>query len=270
MTSSHHSSNYNSPIIACSFERKNNLPIITVSGRSSFVLEMGGAKIVQAVLAWIAVFVSTANAVEVLSLTPSNYATATANKIVFIKFFAPWCGHCKELAPVWEQLAADYADSDKYLIAEVDCTTPETQSWCSDTFDVEGFPTMLYGDPFREGALLEEYMDERDYETLSEFAEEMFATPLCNIDHLDGCSVETKEKLEEYVRMSLAEVDEEIERIETEMEELEDEFEDAIDELQEKYDELATEHQIYVAGLSKEIHMILDIQQMREQASTSE
>uniref|UniRef100_A0A7S3L4W3 Thioredoxin domain-containing protein n=1 Tax=Amphora coffeiformis TaxID=265554 RepID=A0A7S3L4W3_9STRA len=224
----------------------------------------------QTVLAWLAVFVSVTNAVEVLSLTPSNYAAATANKIVFIKFFAPWCGHCIELAPTWEQLASDYADGDNYLIAEVNCVTPETESWCSDAFDIEGFPTLLYGDPFREGALLEEYLDERDYDTLSEFAEEMFATPLCNVDHLDGCSAETKDKLEEYLRMSISEVDAEIERIEAKIEELEDEFEDAIDDLQEKYDEIATEHQIYIAGLSKEIHMILDIQEIRKKAPSSE
>ena len=129
---------------------------------------------------------------------------------------------------------------------------------------------MLYGYPFREGALLEEYLDERDYDTLSEFAEKMFATPLCNVDHLNGCSTETKEKLEEYLRMSISDIDTEIERLESEMEELEDEFEEKIDELQEKYDEIATEHQIYVAGLSKEIHMILDIQEMREEASSSQ
>lgn len=42
-----------------------------------------------AVLALLAAFASVTHAVEVLSLTPSNYAAATAGKIVFIKFFAP-------------------------------------------------------------------------------------------------------------------------------------------------------------------------------------
>ena len=44
----------------------------------------------RTVLTLLAASASLSNAVEVLSLTPSSYAAATANKIVFIKFYAPW------------------------------------------------------------------------------------------------------------------------------------------------------------------------------------
>ena len=39
---------------------------------------------------------------NVVVLTPSNFESG---KTVFVKFYAPWCGHCKHLAPTYSQLA---------------------------------------------------------------------------------------------------------------------------------------------------------------------
>jgi thiol-disulfide isomerase/thioredoxin len=73
----------------------------------------------------------------VLSLTPDNYAKETEGKILFLKLFAPWCGHCKAMRHDWERLSAEYEGHERYLVAEVDCTTDaEAETWCSDTFEV--------------------------------------------------------------------------------------------------------------------------------------
>ena len=56
-----------------------------------------------------------------------------------VEFYAPWCGHCKSLAPIWENLAAAYKDSREVGIYKMDYTANEIDF---PGVTVKGFPTV--------------------------------------------------------------------------------------------------------------------------------
>ena len=65
---------------------------------------------------------------------------AVQNGVWMIKFFAPWCGHCKRLAPAWDDFASQHGDA--INVAVIDCDQNELSGICT-MFDVGGYPTIL-------------------------------------------------------------------------------------------------------------------------------
>merc|ERR1712072_1684923 len=85
-------------------------------------------------------------------------------KNVLVEFYAPWCGHCKQLAPVWDKLGEHFKDDDSVVIAKSDATLNEF-----DGVEVQGFPTLKYF-PKGEAAMMD-YNGGRDLDSLIKFVE---------------------------------------------------------------------------------------------------
>mmetsp|Transcript_18428 Transcript_18428/g.46878 ORF Transcript_18428/g.46878 Transcript_18428/m.46878 type:complete len:474 (-) Transcript_18428:156-1577(-) len=60
-------------------------------------------------------------------------------KDVLLEFYAPWCGHCKSLAPIYEDLGKKLADNANIVIAKIDATA----NWYPDSVEVQGYPTIF-------------------------------------------------------------------------------------------------------------------------------
>ncbi|RDB15626.1 Thioredoxin domain-containing protein 5 [Hypsizygus marmoreus] len=100
---------------------------------------------------------------DVLNLTGDSFAANLAKGPMFVKFFAPWCGHCKKLAPIWKQLARHMQN--KLTVAEVNC---DDHSALCKANNVQGYPTLIY---LTAGGLRSEYNSGRKLDQLKSFAE---------------------------------------------------------------------------------------------------
>lgn len=97
-------------------------------------------------------------------LVGTNFADVALNKEknVLVEFYAPWCGHCKQLAPIYDALGEKYKDSETIVIAKMDATVNELEE-----VNVKSFPTItLYKKDTNEPV---EYHGERTLEGLSKF-----------------------------------------------------------------------------------------------------
>ncbi|KAF2453233.1 disulfide-isomerase tigA [Lineolata rhizophorae] len=106
----------------------------------------------------------------VTDLIPDNFDSVVlqSGKPALVEFFAPWCGHCKKLAPVYEELGQAFSSaSDRVTIAKVDC---DANRELGKRFGVQGFPTLKWFDGTSDTPT--DYKSGRDLESLSNFVSE--------------------------------------------------------------------------------------------------
>lgn len=114
---------------------------------------------------------------EVVVLTDSTFehqtqaSTGQTTGKWFIKFYAPWCGHCKRMAGTWKELAADMETNhsdEGIVIAEVDSTQDRE---VTQRFGVTGYPSLKY----IAGGKVYTYKGDRSLEDMKEFVLKRFA-----------------------------------------------------------------------------------------------
>ena len=106
-----------------------------------------------------------ANNEGLVSLNAETFkAHKEMGKTMLVKFFAPWCGHCKRLAPTYAEFS-DIAATEfpELTVAEVDCT--QNDDICG---HVQGYPTVI----LYRGAKQVEFEGARTIEALRKFIQE--------------------------------------------------------------------------------------------------
>jgi len=104
------------------------------------------------------------NPVKVLVSTNFDEVAFDKTKDVLVEFYAPWCGHCKQLAPIYDELAEKFKDNESILIAKMDSTLNELEHT-----KIQSFPTIKL---FKKDSNdVVEYSGERTLAGMSKFLE---------------------------------------------------------------------------------------------------
>lgn len=104
---------------------------------------------------------------DVIELTESDFdeKVLKSEDLWLVEFYAPWCGHCKNLAPVWAEVATELKG--KVKVGAVDATVYQT---LSQRYQVRGFPTIKVFNAGKKDGTAEDYNGGRSRSDFVQFA----------------------------------------------------------------------------------------------------
>lgn len=96
---------------------------------------------------------------DVITLDSKNFAAEVAkHEFVLVEFYAPWCPHCKDLAPKYEKVATQLKG--KVAVAKIDC---DKNKEIATQFSIPGFPIVKL---FKNGKPFRDFEEERSVEAI--------------------------------------------------------------------------------------------------------
>lgn len=126
------------------------------------------------------------NSVKVLVAHNFDEVAMNKDKDVFVEFYAPWCGHCKQLAPIFDQLGDKFKESDSVIIAKMDATANELEHT-----KITSFPTLKL---YRKGDnQVIDYNGERTLDAMAKFVETSGESAAAGVPDVEEVNIEEPE-----------------------------------------------------------------------------